>query len=120
MSPSPSIAPRALPSSSPSADRVGRLARHSMKNVVAGEAKNVVHTWGFLAPLHRLVAAVMAVAAHQDADLGPMPADTFDDMLEDRANLFAGRRLALAQDPRHPLCACSFLDLGRQEAGLRV
>src|SRR5216684_1182266 len=30
----------------------------------------------------RLVAAVMAVATHQDVDLGPMPADAFDDMLE--------------------------------------
>jgi hypothetical protein len=39
-------------------DRVGRLARQSMKNIVAGEAKNVVDALGFLAPLHRLVATV--------------------------------------------------------------
>src|SRR3981189_1058150 len=94
-------------------DRVGRLARQSMKNIVAGEAKNVVNPLGFFTPLHRLVAAVMAVAAHQDADLGPMPADAFDDMLEDRADLRAGRRLALAQDHRHRLAAYRFIDVDR-------
>ena len=35
----------------------------------------LVDALGFLTPLHRLVAAVMAVATHQDVDLGPMPAD---------------------------------------------
>src|SRR5467141_5032071 len=101
-------------------DRVGRLARQSIKNIVAGEAKNVVDALGFLAPLHRLVAAVMAVAAHQDVDLGPMPADAFDDMLEDRADLLAGRRLALAQDHRHRLAAYRFIDVDRQKAALVV
>src|SRR6266542_4611171 len=87
-----------------------------MKNIVAGEAKNVVDALGFFAPLHRLVAAVMAVATHQDVDLGPMPADAFDDMLEDRANLLAGRCLALAQDHRHRLAACRIVDVDRQKA----
>ena len=100
--------------------RLGRLARYSVKNFVAAEAKNVVNARGFLAPLHRLVAAVMAVAAHQDVDLGPMPADALDDMLEDRANFFAGRRLALAQDHRHRLAACCFIDVDRQEAALVI
>src|SRR5260370_22823377 len=90
-------------------DRVGRLARQSMKSIVAGEAKNVVGALGFLAPLHRLVAAVMAVAAPPDVDLGPMPADAFDDMLEDRADLLAGRRLALAQYHRHRRAACRLI-----------
>src|ERR1700730_13144967 len=101
-------------------DRVGRLARQSMKSIVAGEAKNVVNALGFFAPLHRLVAAVMAVATHQDVDLGPMPADAFDDMLEDSADLFAGWRLALAQDPRHRFPACRIIDVDRQKAALFV
>ena len=103
-------------------DRVGRLARQSIKNIVAGEAKNVVDALGFLAPPHRLVAAVMAVATHQDVDLGPMPADAFDDMLEDRADLFAGRRLALAQDHRHRFAAYRIIliDVDRQKAALVV
>src|SRR5258708_27349889 len=101
-------------------DRVGRLARQSMKSIVAGEAKDVVDALGFLAPLHRLGAAVMAVAAHQDVDLGPMPADAFDDMLEDRADLLAGRRLALAQDHRHRLAACRPVDVDPQKAALGV
>jgi len=101
-------------------DRVGRFARQSIKNIVAGEAKNVVDALGFLTPLHRLVAAVMAVATHQDVDLGPMPADAFDDMLEDRADLFAGRRLALAQDHRHRLAAYRFIDVDRQKESSAV
>src|SRR5215204_3547619 len=91
-----------------------------MKNIVAGEGKNVVNALGFFAPLHRLVAAVMAVAAYQDVDLGPMPADTLDDMLEDRADLFAGWRLARAQDHRHRLAAGRIIDVDRQKAALIV
>ena len=91
-----------------------------MKNIVACEAKNIVNVWGFLAPLHRLVAAVMTVATHQDVDLRPMPADAFDHMLEDRTDLFAGWRLALAQNHRHRLAACRFIDVDRQKAALIV
>src|SRR5262245_38481209 len=92
----------------------------TVKDFVAPEAKNVVNTRRFLAPLHCLVAAVMTIATHKDFDVGPMPADASDDMLEDRANLFARWRLALAQDHRHWFAACCFVDVDRQEAALVI
>src|SRR4051812_49210623 len=79
-------------------DRVGRDACQGMKQLIAGKAKNIINALAFLAPFHHFIAAVMAVAAHQDMDPGPMPADTPDDVLEDRARFLAGRRLTLAQD----------------------
>src|SRR4051812_8514648 len=98
----------------------GFFARQALKNLVGSEAKNVVNARGFLTPFHRLVAAVMAVATYQDFYVGPMLADTFDDMLENRANLFARRRLARAQDHRHRLAACRFVDVDRQKAAFIV
>src|SRR5262249_60438890 len=62
----------------------------------------------------------MAVAAHQDLHVGPMHADAFDDMLENRTNLFARRRLARAKDHCHRLAACRFIEVNRQKAALVI
>ena len=62
----------------------------------------------------------MAVAAHQDAHLRPVPADAPDDMFEDGADLVARRRLAGAQDHRHRLAARPLVDVDRQKAALVV
>ena len=62
----------------------------------------------------------MAVAAHQDMHLGPVPPDARDDMLEDGAHFHPGRRLALAQDHRHRLAAGAFVDMDGQKAALVV
>ena len=58
----------------------------------------------------------MRVAAHQDLDPGPVLADALDDVLENRAHLGAGRRLAGAQDRRHGLAAARLVDVDGQEA----
>jgi hypothetical protein len=91
----------------------------ALRTALTPKPKNVVNTLLF-APFHRFDPAVMAVAAHQDADLGPVTADAPDHVLEDGAHLHAGGRLALAQDHRHRLAAGSFIDVDRQEAALVV
>ncbi len=72
------------------------------------------------APFHGLVAAIMAVAAHQNVHIGPVRANVLDHVLEDGAHFLAGRRLALAQDHRHRLAARPFVDMDRQKAAFVI
>ena len=58
----------------------------------------------------------MAVAAHQDLDLGPVLADAPDDVLEDGAYFRAARRLARPQDGGDRFAARRLVDVDRQEA----
>src|SRR5207342_1163051 len=90
-----------------------------MEHRIAAEPEDVVNAVGF-APTHRFRPAVMAVTAHQDANLGPVPADVRDDMFEDRAYLHPRRGLACAQDHRHRLAARPFVDMDGQKAALVV
>src|SRR5438477_150321 len=100
------------------AQRIGRLADHRVHNgVAAAEAKNVVNPLVF-APFHRLVAAIVAVAAYHDGHLRPVLSDASDDMLEDSADLLARRRLARAQDHCHRLAARPLIDVDRKETAL--
>ena len=64
--------------------------------------------------------AVMGIAAHQNADLGPVTADASDHVLEDGPHFPACGRLAFAQNHRHRLAAGSFVDVDRQEAAFVV
>jgi hypothetical protein len=109
-----------LPESARCTAIASAAARQGMKNLVAGKAKNIINALVFLAPFHHFIAAVMAVAAHQDMDPGPMPADTPDDVLEDRARFLAGRRRALAQDHRHRLATRGLIDVDWQETAFVV
>src|SRR5207342_3859647 len=90
-----------------------------MEHRIAAKPEDVVNAVG-IAPTHRFRPAVMAVTAHQDAHLGPVPADTRDDMFEDRAYLHPRWGLALAQDHRHRLAARPFVDMDGQKAALVV
>jgi len=62
----------------------------------------------------------MGIAAHQNADLGPVTADASDHVLEDGPHFPACGRLAFPQDHRHRLAAGSFVDVDRQEAAFVV
>ena len=64
--------------------------------------------------------AVMGIAAHHNADLGPVTADVSDHMLEDGPHFPARGRLAFAQDHRRRLNAGSLVDVDRQEAAFVV
>src|SRR6185312_16648244 len=89
---------------------IGAFLGHGLENRVAAKAKNVVDALVF-APFHGLNPAVMAVAAHQDANFGPVAADAPDHVLEDSTHLHTGGHFALAQDHRHRLAAGSFIDV---------
>src|SRR4029077_11259948 len=92
------------------AQHIGGFLGHGFEYRVAAKAKNVVDALLF-APFHRFDPAIMAVAAHQNVDLGPVAADAPDHVLEDGAHLHPGGRLALAQDHRHRLAGGSFIDV---------
>ena len=81
------------------ADVVGGFIDQPVEHGVAGQAKDEVDAV-LLAPVHRLGAAVMAVAADGDAGRGPVPADAADETAQMAAHLHARGRLAGTQQHR--------------------
>ena len=86
---------------------------------VDGEAEDVVAAHGFQ-QRQRGLAAIVAVAAHQDLDVGPVLADAADDMTEDFRHLFARGPLAGPQQREYRLARDRVEDVDRLEAGAVV
>src|SRR4029079_10770144 len=78
---------------------------------------NVVDAVG-LAPRHRLLATVMAVATDGDVGVGPVSADAPDQAAEQLADLHARRRLARTENPCTWTPRRRIIDMDRQEAAL--
>src|SRR5207245_8113609 len=66
--------------------RLGEGRDASEQDWVAGQAEEVGDAVA-LAPAHRLRPTVVAVAAHQDVDPGPAPADGADHVAQDERDL---------------------------------
>src|SRR5574339_1015312 len=98
---------------------LGIVHHARIEAAVALEAEDVVAAV-VLAPCHRLDAAVVAVAAPDDAGGRPVAADAAGDVLDDAPHLPAGGRLARAQDHDHRLAALHVIDVDRHEAALLV
>ena len=62
----------------------------------------------------------MAVAANGDVGVRPVPADTPHQPAQMAADLFAGRRLAGAQEDRNTVAAVRVIHVDRQKAALVV
>ena len=58
----------------------------------------------------------MAVSPEDEPGVGPVPAEAANQVLEEGADLGAGRRLAWAQEDRHRLAALHVVDVDGQEA----
>ena len=76
---------------------VGERTDLAQQHRVAGQPEDEADAPA-LAPRHRVGAAVMAVAAHDDLDCRPADANTADDVAQDQSHLGPVRRLAGAQD----------------------
>jgi hypothetical protein len=98
---------------------LGILGDARIERAVALEAEDVGAVVG-LAPRHGLDAAVVAVAAPDDAGGRPVLPDAARHVLDDGPHLRAGRRLARAQDHHHRLAALDVVDTDGQEAALVV
>jgi hypothetical protein len=101
------------------AEIVGDDADLAMQHVVPGEPKDGIDAVR-LAPVHRLGAGIVGVAAPTQARLRPMAVDVAGDILDDGANLSPARRLAGAQDDGDRLAGTGLVDVDRQEAALVV
>ena len=86
---------------------------------VDGEADDVVAAHR-LQQRQRGLAAIVAVAAHQDRDVRPVLADAADDVTQDLGDLLARRPLAGAQQRQHRLAREAVEDVDRLEAGAVV
>ena len=86
---------------------------------VDGEADDVVAAHGFQ-QRQRGLAAIMAVAAHQDRDVRPVLADAADHVTQDLRHLLARRPLAGPQQRQHGLAREAVEDVDRLEAGAVV
>src|SRR5262249_59152642 len=58
-------------------DIIGGGFDQAIEHDIAGQPKNVIDAVVF-APRHRLLATIMAIAAHSDASVRPVPADAAD------------------------------------------
>ncbi len=94
---------------------VGDVVGEAVQRGVAGQAEDEVDSV-VLAPVDRLAAAVMAVAAEGQPGARPVAADAPGQVLEKDADLDARRRLARAHENRHRLSALNMVDVHRQEA----
>ena len=83
---------------------------------VDGKADDVVAAHGFQ-QRQRGLAAIMAVAPHQDIDVRPMPADAGDDVAQDLGHLLARGALAGPQQRQDRLAREAVEDVDRLEAG---
>ncbi len=101
------------------ADVVGGFVDQPVEDPVAGQAEEIIDAVR-LAPVHRLGAAVVAVAADGDVGRGPAAADLADQPAQMAADLLTGWRLAGAQDHRHRPARRRIVDMDRQEAACVV
>jgi hypothetical protein len=99
--------------------RFGEDRHVGEQDLVAGQAEEVGDAVA-LAPAHRLRPAVVTVAADQDVDLWPAPANGGHDMAQYQHHLGPVRGLAGAEDHRHRLARGRLVDVDRQEAALAV
>ena len=86
---------------------------------VDGKADDVVAAHGFQ-QRQRGLAAIVAVAPHQDLDVRPMLADADDDVAQDLGYLLARGALAGPQQRQHRLAREAVEDVDRLEAGAVV
>ncbi len=94
---------------------VADLPGEAVQRRIAGQPEDEVDAV-VLAPVHRLVAAVMAVPAEGQPGARPVPADTADKVLQQGADLDPRGRLAGAQEDRHRPAALDMVDVHRQKA----
>ena len=87
---------------------------------ITGEAEDVIDVVVRVRPVHRLDAAVMAVAAPHDAGGRPMPSQMLRHVLDDGPHLRALRGARRAQDRHHRRAASRVIDVHRREAALVV
>src|ERR1700720_4222791 len=85
---------------------------------ITGEAEDVIDVVVLVRPVHRLDAAVMAVAAPHDAGSRPMPSQMLRHVLDDGPPLRALRGARRAQDRHHRRAASRVIDVHRREAAL--
>src|SRR6516162_4404970 len=78
-------------------DIVGDGLHEPVEDSIAGKPKDVIDAVR-LTPAHRLLAAVMAVAADGDVRVGPMPTHAADEAAQPAANFLARWRFAGAED----------------------
>ncbi|ESX81752.1 hypothetical protein X756_31525 [Mesorhizobium sp. LSHC412B00] len=91
----------------------------TLENLVARQSEEVVERI-VLAPGHDLRAAIVAVAADQDAGGRPAGADAPDKPAQMAADLLARRGLARTQDHGDRTSGRGVIDVDRQEAALVV
>ena len=94
---------------------VGDVVCQAVQRGIASQAEDVVDAV-VLAPVHRLVAAVMAVPPEGEPGARPVPADAAGQVLQQDADLDPRRRLAGAQEDRHWPAALDMVDVHREEA----
>ena len=90
-----------------------------MKRGIAREPEDIVDAILF-APLHRLGAAIVAVAPQSDVGLGPMAPDAPDEPPDMAGDFGARRRLAGAQQHRNRPASFGVVDVDRQKASLAM
>jgi hypothetical protein len=100
-------------------DIIGGGFDQAIERDIAGQPKNVIDAVVF-APRHRLLATIMAIAAHSDASVRPVPADAADQAAEQLANLHTRWRLAGPQDHDNRSPGRRIVDMDRQEAALII
>jgi hypothetical protein len=95
------------------------LGHKGVERGIAGQPEDVVGIVAFR-PFHGPDAAVVAVAAPDNACPAPMPPRTRRHMLDDRPHLRAFRGERRAQDRHHRRAAGHVIDVHRREAALVV
>ena len=98
---------------------VGQGRDLTEQSLVAGEAEDVADPVP-LQPAQGLGPAVVAVAADQDLDPGPVLTDRADEVAQDERDLGPARGLARPQDDGHRLAGGHLIDRDRQEAAAVV
>jgi hypothetical protein len=90
-----------------------------VQSLVPGQAEDVLDGV-LLAPLHRLPAAIVAVAADGDHRVRPVPPDPSHQTAQMAAHFPAVRRLARPQNGQHAVAAGRIIDVQRHEAAFVV
>jgi hypothetical protein len=98
-------------------DVIGLNVDGGGEKLVARQSEDVIETIVF-APVHHVVAAIMAVAPDVDLGCGPVCADATDGPAQMAAHFLAGRRLAWPQNDRDGAPCRGIVDMNRQEAAI--